>query len=982
LAVGPIVSEFLANNDNGLLDADGDSSDWIELFNPGSEAVELDGWFLTDNAAVANKWALPPRVLDAGEAFVVFASGKNRYGDGPDFDGSHANFSLDADGEYLALIHPDSDTIASEFSPAFPKQHEDVSYGLLSDQLLYFDPPTPGTDNEGGFDGFVADTTFSVDRGIFRTAAEAFDVEITTATPAATIIYTIDGSAPEVDEAGAIVNGQAYSMPLHIDRTTTLRAAAFKPGFIATNVDTHTYLFLDDVLRQSSTPPVGFPATWGGTFTDWGLDQDPASLTLIAGDADFTLAEAREVIADSLMALPTMSLVMDIDDIFGSSRGIYANTQGRGMAWERPTSVEWIEPDGTTGFQTNAGIRLQGFTSRDPNRNPKHSLRLVFREQYGDAKLDYPFFNDSSVDEFDTIVLRSNSQDAWVYNTAGNRAGTFIRDQWARETQLAMGQPAAHGNWVHLYINGLYWGVYNPTERPDANFSASYFGGEQEDYDALKNHEEVIDGNNAAYRELLALIQNDPNNFAAGYRDLSSDAAYQQVLEYVDQVNLADYMIHNMYAAAIDWPGNNYIGIDRTRVNGTGDGFRFFDWDNEHGFKPSVTVNRTAPHSRDKDSPTKFHHALRSNAEYRLMFADRLHEALFNGGVLYVDPDHTAWDPEHPERNVPAARFVEIAEGIDEALIAESARWGDVRDQLYTPHNQLLALRNSLLSGWFPQRSQILLNQFRAQGLYPSVAAAEFNQHGGGIDPGFQLTASAPQGVIYYTIDGSDPRVAMSGEVSPATQVFGGPLSLTESTQVKTRVLSGGTWSALNEATFLVRPPTLTISEIHFNPTDPPTGSSRNNDDFEFVELFNYGERGIDLTGVRLVDGVSFDFTDSGVTSLGAGEYVVVVKDAAAFATRYDTEGIDIAGQYSGAGNQLDNSGERIALVDRFDQTIVDFKFKDGWHELTDGEGFSLTRTDPHDTAADLESRAAWRPSSDLGGSPGEADRRATPDHQ
>ncbi|MCH8045047.1 MAG: chitobiase/beta-hexosaminidase C-terminal domain-containing protein, partial [Planctomycetes bacterium] len=193
----------------------------------------------------------------------------------------------------------------------------------IGDRLRYFDSPTPGELNTGGFDGFVADTQMSVDRGIFRSAAEAFNVEITTTTFGAAIVYTTDGSAPQVDDAGAIVNGRAYDTPLHVNRTTTLRTAAFKPGFIPTNIDTHTYIFLDDVLNQSSTPPDGFPSTWGGTFTDWGLDQDPASIKLIAGNADFTLAEARAVIADSLMALPTMSIVMDVDDIFGASRGIY-----------------------------------------------------------------------------------------------------------------------------------------------------------------------------------------------------------------------------------------------------------------------------------------------------------------------------------------------------------------------------------------------------------------------------------------------------------------------------------------------------------------------------------------------------------------------------------------------------------------------------------------------------------------------------------
>ena len=82
-----------------------------------------------------------------------------------------------------------------------------------------------------------------------------------------------------------------------------------------------------------------------------------------------------------------------------------------------------------------------------------------------------------------------------------------------------MGHPSPHSNWVHLYLNGLYWGVYNPTERPDAGFASSYLGGERDEFDILKNHEEVIDGNGDAYAELLALIQQSPTNFSLGYRD-------------------------------------------------------------------------------------------------------------------------------------------------------------------------------------------------------------------------------------------------------------------------------------------------------------------------------------------------------------------------------------------------------------------------------------------------------------------------------
>ncbi len=619
----------------------------------------------------------------------------------------------------------------------------------------YLEPPTPGEHNGDGFVGFVADTRFSVDRGVFDTAADAFDVEITSATTGATIVYTLDASAPTVTAAGNVLNGAIYSGPIHVDRTTTLRAMAFALDQRASNVDTQTYLFLDDVLDQGSTPPPGYPATWGGTFTEWGLDQNADDLKLIAGDAGLTLDEARQVIKGSLRSLPTLSLVLDVDDVFGAASGIYANSQADGKAWERAASVELFDPgDAGIGFQIDAGLRIQGFTSRDPNRNPKHSLRLVFRKEYGAAKLNYPFFGDDAAQEFDTIVLRSNSQDAWVYNTEYNRQGQFIRDQWARATQLAMGHASPHGEWVHLYINGLYWGVYNPTERPDASFDASYFGGDKDDYDSLKNHEEVVDGTIDAYRQLLALIQNDPNNFGAGYRDISSAADYQQLQGnnpdgtrnpafpvLLDVPNLIDYMIHNMYAAAQDWPGNFYIGRDRTENS---EGFHFFDWDNEHGMKQSVTENRVVAHSRDADSPTKFHQALLSNADYRLLFADHVHRAFSPGGVLYVDPQNPAWDPAHPERNVPAARWMELSGEIEQALIAEAARWGDVRGIQYTSHDQFQAVRNDLLLNWFPQRSQIVLNQFKAQGLYPDLAAPTFSQDGGEIVPGFELGMSAP----------------------------------------------------------------------------------------------------------------------------------------------------------------------------------------------------------------------------------------------
>jgi len=122
-----VISEFMAKNTNGILDEDGDRSDWIELFNAGDSAVNLGGWHLTDDAGDLDKWSISPVALDPGQHLLIWASGKNRKD--PDEE-LHTNFKLSAGGEYLALVKPDEVTVVAQFSPQFPPQVDDVSYGF------------------------------------------------------------------------------------------------------------------------------------------------------------------------------------------------------------------------------------------------------------------------------------------------------------------------------------------------------------------------------------------------------------------------------------------------------------------------------------------------------------------------------------------------------------------------------------------------------------------------------------------------------------------------------------------------------------------------------------------------------------------------------------------------------------------------------------------------------------------------------------
>jgi len=203
--------------------------------------------------------------------------------------------------------------------------------GDQQDTPMFLATPTPGSQNVTGVLGYVADTKFSVDRGFF---AKSFDVVITTATEDAEIYYTLDGSTPTTK------TGILYTERIRGAKTTVLRAAAFKPGYQPSNVDTHTYLFVSDVLTQpQSAPGPGWPTSpVNGQVFEYGMNPE------VTDDPRYA-----QFIDDALLSIPSISLVTDLDNLFDRSIGIYVNAQQHGQDWERPVSVELIYPDGLRG---------------------------------------------------------------------------------------------------------------------------------------------------------------------------------------------------------------------------------------------------------------------------------------------------------------------------------------------------------------------------------------------------------------------------------------------------------------------------------------------------------------------------------------------------------------------------------------------------------------------------------------------------------
>ena len=670
----------------------------------------------------------------------------------------------------------------------------------------YFTAATPGAPNGEGFTGFVADTVFAPNRGFYDTAQT---VTISCATPGAVIVTTTDGSLP------TLTNGTQSASPatVNVTTTTTLRAAAFVPGtdLGPANVDTHTYLFVNHVPNQQR--PAAAPVNWPGGVGDYTMDP-----RIVTG------ALPGYTVRDALLAIPTLSITTRPEDIWGSG-GIYANSGSRGDAWERAASAEWMEPSGADGFHINFGLAIHGNISRDKGFTPKHSLKMFFRSQYGDTKLEHPLFPDSTVEQFDQLILRGGSTDTFPcteWGTVGLGPGgaayqrwarawaSYIRDQWVRDSQIAMGQPSAHGRYCHVYLNGTYWGLYNLAEHPDEDFQSDHLGGSAADYDVLVDFAELKNGDYAAWQQLMSLGSGSAN-----------DAAFQQMLGnhpngtrnplypiLLNANSLMDYMVLHIFHGADDWPNHNWWAGRATRnTTAVNDGFHFFAWDQEISIV-NVLYERSSWQSfpakyadaNAGNTMTQTYYALRMGSpEFRLRFADRVHRHLFNTGALTTTAAKARWD----------ARVAEI----DKAIVAESARWGDYQPNLINagqPYRRQVEWLNQLTwmaANYWPQINGVALQRFRDASLYPALNAPAINQFGGWYLPAFTAALSQTNGagIIKYTLDGTDPRL-LGGAANPAALNYSAPFSLTGTQTVKARVLNGTTWSALLETTFIPHP--------------------------------------------------------------------------------------------------------------------------------------------------------------------------------
>lgn len=803
--------------------------------------------------------------------------------------------------------------------------HPELSGGVQG-ALRFFAEPTPGKSNGAGFDGIVEDIAFSSKHGVYW---EPFDLQLRCPTPESTLVYTLDGSVPTLDNG---TRSQGTNVVLRIQSTTTLRAAAFRDNYAPSEVKTRSFVFPNSVASQ--TRPAGIGTTWpSGHPTDFTIDS-----RVVRG------ARPGFEFTNALTAIPTISIVTPQDGLFGSAQGIYPNSGNHGQPWERVASMEWIDPTGRDGFSETVGLRIHGGISRDKGFTPKHGFSVVFRRSLGTGKLDYPIFPDTPVRGFNRLMLRAGSTDTWPcvewdHFVDGEKRwyrkdSSYVRDQYVRDLQLAMGQASSHGTYAHLYLNGLYWGLYNVCERPDDDFNALYYGGENSEYDVLSDFTEFHQGNADAWNQLMSLASANMADNGNYFRLLgrNRDGTRNPNMEVLlDAENLADYMILHIWFTADDWPSHNWWAARRRGALSTG--FKFFAWDQEISnnsiVKQRNSSGQIVTQVDNFNTPAYLYARCRLNAEFKQLFADRVQKHLFNNGTLTVSNALTLWNRR-------------IAE-VDRAVVAESARWGDFQrpSKPYTREvewmTNLLWMRNV----YFPTNTTIALRKIRTAGLFPTMAAPVLEPFGGLVaaDSTAILNHSNATGTLYYTLDGSDPRL-VGGAVSPNALIYSTPIQLSGHTRILARVRTTS-WSPLTQAEFFVPQDFshLQPTEIHYHPSE---FNGEDGDAFEFLELANLGPDALDLSGLEFNSGIQYSFTTG--TQLAPGAVFLLVSNPDAFSRRHP--GIRIDGVYQG---NLANSGETLALRHNAGFTVFTVPFDDAppWNAAADGAGSSLHRVSP-----------------------------------
>lgn len=367
-AVGQLsINEIVALNSSLAFDTDfGEFSDYIELHNASSVAVNLSGYSITDKPGNPSKWNFPDITLQPSQYLLIWADGRNKvHGDTAfclyrnttiNVSEFHTNFSLSGDGEYIGIFDSEKNLIDEVY---FGVQQHDVSYGRTPgnpNQWGYFADPTPGETNSPYFATmpvFSGNPIFSTEGGFFTTTQQ---ITLSAPNSNAVVRYTLDGTDPTFS---SLLAGE----PITIFRNYTLKARVYETGKLPGKVIVQTYFIGENI------------------------------------------------------DMPVVSIITNSDHLNDFDFGIFRNSI---KEREVPASIQYFDENGKPQFTENAGIRIFGSTIYNLPQKP---VSVRFRGKYGATQINYPLFKDRSNQSFKSFHLRNGGND---HNLAFFRDGLTV----------------------------------------------------------------------------------------------------------------------------------------------------------------------------------------------------------------------------------------------------------------------------------------------------------------------------------------------------------------------------------------------------------------------------------------------------------------------------------------------------------------------------------------------------------------------------
>jgi hypothetical protein len=944
IGLAPVFNEVMSDNVSAYAVAAGVYLDWIELFNPHDEALNLEGFGLSDDPALPAQWKFPLTQLQPGGRVLVHAAGNNQEIT-PVAGELRAPLGLRSSGETLVL----SDPFGREVDRVIlPPLDTDQSMGRVPDggpqwHLYAKAQTTPGGENGAVSEGIVvAPPEFSVDGGFLEVPIE---IRITTREPGAVVRFTTDGSVPTAQspEAGE---------PLLVTQTTVVRAVAY-----------------DSEGRRS----------------------EETARTFFMG--------ARHGLPVISMAAPAAHFEFRNGYLFGMGSRVL-NNRGEVLetypfsgsnAWqdrEVEIHLELYEPDGRLGLRQRAGIKVYGgWGSRG---YPQKSLALFARKQYGAGKFEHDVFPGQDVDSFESLVLRNSGNDNQSTHQIPPRPpitvfgptksygsyfvnGTFTLLRDAMMQRLLQGQTDLDTQAYRpavVYLNGEYWGIYNIREKFNEHHLVAHHGLPKGSVDLIEGYGDARAGDSVAYRAMRDYVAT---------RSMAVESSYQFVVDrYLDIPNFIDYNLAVLYFQNFD------IGNVKSWRPRTSRGrFRWMVYDQDYGFNLWPSNVYVAAMARDyADYANMFAFATAGtgtstgwpNAGGRTLLLRRL---LANPGfkerfiLRCADLLNSAFREDRVESMVG-----ELASVIRPELPAHLQRWSwpELQKRGYgAPYQPEFQPFNG--ATW-ETNLQVLVEFARDRARSVRQDCQQFFELNGGqgtlrvdVEPAgsgsiqlnsLSLTQFPWQGIYFNDLTNvlvaiAKPGFRFQGWETPAGTLSETPMGWRTQVGVTNTVVAR--FESMPAST--EPPERLWITELNYHAPDDLDAE-------DWIEIHNPGSAPISLAGWVIRDDQDDAMCLLPALSLEPGEYRVIARSLVKFQWAHPNARDPIATFGFGLGN----GGDTVRLFDPRGVEVerIPYGDREPWPTSADGGGATLQLAHPEMNHA---SPAAWSPSVKRGGTPG-----------